>query len=317
MIATRAVEQFRGHLRKFDGSGWNEFWFAPADPLASAVMRVVTGLIGLYVMVSHTPDLVEWFGRHGLLSVKTVGILASGQLEGGGPPSVLNGFDSSAALYAVHSIGLAAFVALTVGFFSRTANAVALVAILSYAHRAPMLSGLIEPVLIALLLYLLIAPSGAAISFDRRRATSGGAPSWLANFSIRLMQVHLCAFYAMMALTKLGNETWWMGEAAWWLAAQQESRIINLTFLHGSIYLINGLTHLIVMSELSFAVLAWSPKLRPFAMLFTTIVWLVVAMLSGQLGFCLTMILANLAFIPSATWREVLAVEAEPAANAA
>src|SRR3982750_1283095 len=45
--------------------GWNawvQFWFTPADPTPLCLMRIVAGLLTLYVHVAYSLDLVEFFG---------------------------------------------------------------------------------------------------------------------------------------------------------------------------------------------------------------------------------------------------------------
>jgi len=43
---------------------WADFWFAPKDPTTLGFMRVVTGLLVLYVCLAHTLDLQSFFGRY-------------------------------------------------------------------------------------------------------------------------------------------------------------------------------------------------------------------------------------------------------------
>jgi hypothetical protein len=44
---------------------WCRFWFRPADPTPLCLMRIVTGLLVLYVHVAYTFDLQALFGRDG------------------------------------------------------------------------------------------------------------------------------------------------------------------------------------------------------------------------------------------------------------
>ncbi len=49
------------------GSGWNRFWFVPSDPAPLCAMRVLIGLIALYMQLTFTFDLQAFFGPGGLL----------------------------------------------------------------------------------------------------------------------------------------------------------------------------------------------------------------------------------------------------------
>lgn len=46
-------------------SGWTRFWFTAADPTPLCFMRIVAGLLTLYVHVAYTFDLVAFFGPNG------------------------------------------------------------------------------------------------------------------------------------------------------------------------------------------------------------------------------------------------------------
>src|SRR5438477_12247937 len=46
-------------------SAWRRFWFSPADPTPLCFMRIVAGILTLYVHVAYSFDLVNFFGPHG------------------------------------------------------------------------------------------------------------------------------------------------------------------------------------------------------------------------------------------------------------
>jgi hypothetical protein len=102
-------------------------------------------------------------------------------------------------------------------------------------------------------LYLMIGPSGAALSVDRWlarwwaqarprilarwRAFWRGdleatlppptvlgppQPSVSANFALRLLQIHVCIIYLAAGLSKLQGNLWWNGNAVWWTLANFE-----------------------------------------------------------------------------------------------
>ena len=45
-------------LRASVGSGWNRFWFTPADPAVVCGLRVFVGLAAIYYLISQAADLV-------------------------------------------------------------------------------------------------------------------------------------------------------------------------------------------------------------------------------------------------------------------
>lgn len=44
---------------------WADFWFAPSDPTTLGFIRVVTGLLLLYIHLTYSIDLQAFFGKHG------------------------------------------------------------------------------------------------------------------------------------------------------------------------------------------------------------------------------------------------------------
>jgi hypothetical protein len=163
--------------------------------------------------------------------------------------------------------------------------------------------------------YLTLAPSGACLSVDqclraRRRAGAGSpvpaaddrAPSVAANIGLRLIQVHVAMFYAMMGLTKLYGDAWWQGEAIWILLAQTQSRPLDLTFLQRAgkfgEYAINLWTHGVVYFELALPVLVWYGWARRLLVALAAVVWLSIIAATGLVVFGLTMIVATAAFWP-------------------
>ncbi len=181
---------------------------------------------------------------------------------------------------------------------------------LAYVHRAPLLTGQLEPVLTMLLAYLCLAPTGHCGSFDAWRAerhpeklsrrAGGRASSHLsvgANISTRLIQLHLAGLCIMMGLNMLAAETWWSGEGVWWLIVRSESRLVDLTGLAQSFLIVNLWTHAVVAYLLLFGVLAWIRLARPLWLVAGIPVWISLALVTGLVAWCVAMVIASLAFV--------------------
>ena len=309
------------------GERWNRFWFTPADPAPLAGLRILAGLLAIYYVASFTTDLTRWFASDGLLTTETVRQLTSPQTAEGSTPanfhwSYLYYARKPAELWIAHLAGLAIVTLFTTGLWTRVTGVMALVVVLSYVHRAPMINGQFEAVLTMLLAYLAIGPSGKLWSVDAwlaaRRTTAAGSRgdategSVVANVSLRLLQCHLAALYMLMCLTQLGGAydgengaTWWRGEALWWLLVKTESRLVDLTFLHTPTgrYVVAAWTHAIVYGELAFALLIWKPLARPLLLVLAAVAWLSLLPVTGLVSYCVAMIVANLAFLDAGIWR--------------
>ena len=318
-------------------AGWNRFWFTPTDVAGVCVLRILSGLAAFYFLLSHTADLNRWFGAAGLLPSRIVfqPEFAGKTVFGGAPLreasfhiSYLSGIDDPSLLWIAHAMGLVIVGLFTLGLFSRITNVLSVIVVLSYVHRAPMLTGQLEPLLTMMLIYLCFAPTGAWMSLDawlkKRRGgnldgsdlqsgPSRGSQSWTATVSRRLIQVHLAGLVLMMALTKLAGTTWWSGDAVWWLIAHSESRLVDLTFLSGAPILFSAWTHGIVLFELAFPILIWNRLARPLLLVLAVVVWIPLALVTGLVAFFVTLLFASVAFIPSATLRGLLTQQGEDA----
>lgn len=302
------------------GTGWNRFWFTPRDPRATGLLRILVGALALYYVLSFTADLERWFGPNGLLPSDTVARL-TGDAQGDGATaldrwSYLDYVRQPSELWALHWAGVVVLSLFTLGALSRITAVLSVVVVLSYVHRAPMITGQFEPVLTLLLIYLCLAPTGACLSLDawwrgRTKGANGSkpsqaAPSIMANVAIRLIQVHLTALYLVIGLTMLGGSlgaeydpTWWRGEGMWWLIARSESRLVDLTFLHGTtqIYLVNIWTHAVVAINLACGVLLWNRLARPLLLVLAALSWTALALVTGLVSYCLIMVVAGVAFV--------------------
>jgi uncharacterized membrane protein YciS (DUF1049 family) len=250
--------------------------------------------------------------------------------------SYLNYLPASAELWAIHVLAILFALAFACGLLTRLSGVLTLVAVLAYVHRVPQVAGHVEPVLAFLIAYLCIAPAGACLSLDRRWFCSRkkqpllalligpSEPSVTSNIGLRLIQVHLAMFYAMMGLSKLYGDAWWEGGAIWLLLAQTESRPLDLTRMPRSgslgdimLYVLNFWTHAIVYFELAFGVLIWSRLARPIVLALSVVIWLSIIVASGQLLFGLTMLAAGIAFVPADYLQSFAGREASAGASSA
>jgi hypothetical protein len=313
-----ATSRYLSSLAGGFGDAWNRFWFTPSDPLTLCLLRILTGLLALYSVATYGPDLVKLFGRDGILPSEVVlQLLEPGEVRW----SYLHYLTTADGLWVAHAVGLGLLAAYAAGWLSRVTSIAALVVTLAYIHRGPMLTGPFEPVLTMLLLYLCLAPTGAYLSIDamlRRRAAvhrvaalpavAGPPASVSANIATRLIQIHVCLIYVMMAVSKIAEpgETWWQGDAVWWLIAKPESRLVDLTWLHRHPYVINAWSHLIVAFELAFPLFIWWPLVWPIGLILAAVYWFSLALVTGMVPFCLSMMTATLAFLPPAALHSLL-----------
>ena len=273
------------------GSGWNRFWFTPSAPQTLGLLRVLTGALALYYVASFGPDLVAFFGPGGLIPVETVQTWTNNVVT---RFSYFDSIHSPGSLRAAHFAGLVVVGLFTIGFFTRVTSILSLVVLLSYLHRAPMLVSEAEPVLAMLMLYLCIGPAGECFSVDawrrhrkaQRTDPTGEPParrkSTLATIATRLIQIHLAAIFVASGLAMLSTQTWWAGDAVWWIVARPRSSGFWLTRSLSRMPLVfQFLTHTIVAYHLLFPLLVWNRLARPLVLAAGLLVWPLVAVISG------------------------------------
>ncbi len=160
--------------------------------------------------------------------------------------------DPTAMVIVQTGIVLISFLFL-IGFCTRVMGPLTWAAALCYTHRAAASVFGVDTMMVILLLYLAIGPSGAALSVDRligrwwararprvlarwralwgrpAAAPAVAAPfpdrpvaSVSANLAIRLLQIHVCIIYASAGLAKLQGPMWWNGTAVWYVLANYE-----------------------------------------------------------------------------------------------
>jgi len=299
-----AVNAYFARLSSAFGEGWTRFWFTPSDPTTLSAMRLLVGLVAVYLHATLLFDLVPFFGPNGLLPVREIAPLE------GGTFSYLNYLSTPAELYTIHLLGLAILLAFALGLWTRLTAVLSLIVFLSDVQRAPMITGRTEPLVAMMLAYLCLAPCGRRFSIDSLLATSPSGPldpdaqlSTSATIATRLIQIHLALWIAMMGFSKLTGETWWTGSGVWWLIARRESRLVDLSWLHATPTLIDLWTHAVVLFELAFPILVWNRLARPLMLALAVVIWSSLALITGDITFAVTLMIAAIAFIPPETVR--------------
>jgi len=332
----QAVTGYFSSLAEDFGQAWNRFWFSPSDPYPLGCIRVLAGLLLLYVHMTWTYDLGRFFAADGLVPVATNQQLLrlQGRVEAEQmmpfSASYLNFATSSTELWIAHAAGLVVLILFTIGWKSRITSVLALIVWLSYYHRAPVLAGEMEPILSFVLFYLCLGPNGAALSVDRWLAVkkerellklqnresepiAAAAATWQATIPVRLMQIHLSVVFLMMAIAKLAGPnppaTWWTGDGIWWLLAKPETRPFDITGIANlpeSRLLVDFLCHALVWFEFAFALLIWNQRARPLMLGLLVLLWgVLIGVSTGLFVFVLAILTASVAFCDAEMLRRI------------
>lgn len=298
---------------------WNDFWFSPTNPSTLSAIRVLAGAMLLYTHLVWSFNLTGFFGPDGYLPQSLMKELHTDFNDPDGPGplpateqlmwSHFNYVHSPKLIWTIHSAALAVYFCLMIGFFSRTMAVLAYLLAVSYANRiTPGAYFGLDKINCMLALYLMLGPCGARYSVDRlwrlRRGNSEVPASSMANFAIRLIQIHMCIVYLFSGIGKIQGEPWVTGDASWLSFAMYEYQSLDMTWMWKHPLLLNFMTHLTVFWELSYCALVWPALTRPWVLALAVIVHGGIALFLGMPTFGLAMLIGNLAFVSPKTVRK-------------
>jgi uncharacterized membrane protein YphA (DoxX/SURF4 family) len=289
-------------------TAWNHFFFAPADPLPLAVIRICTGALLAWTCTVWLLDIDAFLGPAGWLPPHEVWRMNDQPWQW----SLYFAVTSPTGIRVVAGMTLAAALLLMVGLATPLAAVVSLIGFISAANRAPLNVFGLDDTLGMLLIPLAIGPAGACCSIDRTlgarfigRSGRGAEPTVRANLALRLLQLHLCIVYLFSGCGKLLGASWWEGTALWGAVANGQYRTLDLTGLASHPWLVNLLTLATLWWEVTYAALVWPRLTRRLVLALAVAVHLGIGLAMGMMEFGLAMITANLAFVPADAWRRL------------
>lgn len=274
--------------------GWTRFWFAPQSAVSLGLVRILFGLVTFGWTLSLLPDLLTFFGRRGVQPA---------------PPnaphswSLLVLWQSDRAVWIVWGLLLAATVALTVGWHSRVASLLVFICLTSFERRNQFIFNAGDGLLRIEAFLLVLAPSGAALSLDRRR-TAGSFWSFQqrAPWVLRLMQIQMTMVYLSTVQDKLVGTTWTGGTATSYSLRLYDLRnFATPAWITTSPVLMNLATWGTLALEVMLGVLVWRRSMRPWILGAGVIMHLTI-LLTLMVGFfTFAVYVLYVAFLPPET----------------
>jgi hypothetical protein len=260
------------------GSAWARFWFAPADPFGLHVVRVATGLLMAFWLLTLAADAGSFFGLTGWFDHQAY--LEASRLPDGTPKPAgwsllyLCG-QSQAAFQAAFWASLLILVLFTLGVAPRVTAVLAWLIASSFTAN-PAFDDEVESLFAALTLYLafgyLLLGPWRGVSWLQRLlgpwracllAPGQGAPepSQSVNVALRLLQVHLCVLLIASGLHKLQSGAWWAGVAHWY----HLNPPLEITADGVGALALAARPYLFTLNMLGYATLAWQLAFPAFA----------------------------------------------------
>lgn len=247
------------------------------------------------------------------------------------------------AMYLVH-LGIIGVMALfTLGLWTRITSVLTWMGALCYVHRTPYVLFGMDTMMNLCLVYLMVGPSGAALSLDRwlekRRAQreferlrklnkdtreveavlAGPRKSMMATLTTRLVQINFCFIYAASGLSKLKGPAWWGHTAIWTTMANPEFSptiyapyrwfLLQLSdYRWASELMMSAGAVYTLFLEIALPFLVWRPKLRPYMVVAAILLHTGIAVFMGLTVFGLFMMTLLMSFVPPQTvsrWLEI------------
>jgi hypothetical protein len=211
-------------------------------------------------------------------------------------------------------------------------------AAMSYLNRNPQILFGQDTMMNILLIYLMIANCGAALSVDRwlacRRARklsleksgtidaataaylAAPMPSPSAGLAQRMLQVHFCFIYMAAGLSKLKGSAWWNHNAFWDTLINPEFTMVHFQWYENilrqtaasrpvfAMIAATGVWFTLVL-EIALPFLVWT-RLRPYVIIMGFMLHAGVGVFMGLLIFSLLMMTMLVSFIPGTAIRAVL-----------
>jgi hypothetical protein len=317
---------------------WEDFWFKPADPTLLACIRIIVGCVTLYVYAVYSIGLMTMVGPHAWVDTRAAHYLTH-EIPVGAPPS---SFDASpfmqqvdqgnylasvyfhvtdpAWIWVIHLAILCSIFLFTVGYQTRITSILAWLGALCYIQRTPVTLFGMDTMDNILLMYLAVAPCGAALSVDRwlevRRQRRAGsphidppAPQPMAQFALRLIQIHFCIIYLASGTAKLLGPTWWSGQALWGCFAnftfapmRSEWYLSFLKFLSAHRLLwemvMTGSALFTLVLEIGLPFCIWMPRLRWVCIIGSILLHLGIGYIMALTTFGMLMLCMAISFAP-------------------
>jgi hypothetical protein len=331
--------------------GWDRFWFKPSDPTTIGLIRLCTGLVVVYVHLMYTFDLLSYVGKDGWLDTGGPGTAMHylrydlrfiAQPSGWELPSDLNSLEVGHGhyfwsiffhiqdpfwIYAAHFAIVAVMCLFAIGLWTRVTSVLTWVGAMCYLQRAPTLLFGMDTMMNILLLYMMIAPGGAALSVDnwlrRRRDRAAGLgdrpspPLASATLATRLLQINFCFIYMGSGSSKLLGSAWWNGTAIWGTVANSYFAPINQAWYAGILHFLASHRLLWELSmsagclftlfvEIGFPFLVWSRNWRWWMIGGSVLLHTGIGVCMGLVTFSLCMLCMVMAFIPPEAIRDLL-----------
>jgi hypothetical protein len=283
-------------------AGWNRFWFAPIPTTGFTVLRVMSGLLFAFWLLSFLGHQDGFFSLNGWIDLQTLNAIQKHQLAMENQQETLTtpigwsllfavGQDS-ALLHATYWSAIAVFVLFAFGVATRLTSVLSWVLVVSFL-AGPGITYEGDYLLAILAFYLMVGHLflhqwsdistverilGTWDQFLLQRWIFGHVSneprtSVAANWTLRLLQIHFVILMVMSGLHKLQMGDWWSGAALWYplhppLQTTIESLQREKASAHSTMFFVSLIGYLLIAWQIALPVFAWRTGIASRVILF-------------------------------------------------
>jgi hypothetical protein len=246
----------------------DHWWFGKGSPVTLGVFRILISTVAFVNLAMISIDFDAWFTEHGYVPLRVVPLYL------GDPPrlNLLWGVTDPNVTRAFYFATMAAALLTGMGLWTRISSIALALGYISLQHRNPMILHGGDVVLRLGVMYLALAPVGAACSLDRVIALwRGKAPAVPVEISLwvqRLLQYEVALIYFTTVWHKWKGHFWRDGTAVWYPFNLNEfDRFWLPSFLQDNLFAIKAATYGTLLIELSLATLVFYRPFRKWVLL--------------------------------------------------
>ncbi len=285
---------------------WDSFWFKPMDVISMGCFRFCFCFVLLAMYSVRFFDIRLFFYDSGLISNFSVQLM--NKISGTSVHWLLS---SDLLLYWCYLAFLLILFLMILGVGNRLLTAVAFVLHLIFLHRNPSIVFEADVVASFWLFYLIFSNSYGEIKWvkyflnKRKGLVSDRVEkgNWLNTIAFRFIQIQLAVMYAFSGFQKLQEFSWWEGTALWGALTNHNFAFFDFSFLLSlpvlSVFFVTSM----ILFEIYFPVLIWTPQLKKTLLIAGLFFHFVIGFGLGLYFLSLSMLCAYVLFISPETLR--------------
>ena len=244
----------------------DQLLFKAEDPRAYAIVRITIGFACIIYFLLYTPHLEDYFSDSGFYPLETQRRI---QLSVA-PISLLYISGESSWVFFILGLSLLTSIAFTLGIYTRWTGPLLWLCVTSFINRNPIVFDGSFLLVQQLLLPVMFADTGAALSWDAwRRRKRGEEPVVVWSWLGLCLRFQLCVVYFYSGFFKLMGADWVQGESIRLVLAHPHIRRFNMDWFLGQEWFVLSLKVITVATawwELLFFLLIFYWRTRVLAL---------------------------------------------------